>query len=402
MITNIQVLRAFAAMGVVFYHTAFPLPGNVHTEFQGVSIFFVISGFIISQIAANNPIEFFYHRVVRIVPIYWIATLGCLFWLSSGPLKQISMLIGVGLIYLAGKFSSKSKNTYFSIIKDKRHVLLRCLIALLILAAVLAPVHLWMRPAHLKPSFLLKSLFFIPALDVHGDLHPVLGVGWTLNLEMFFYVVFAVALFAGKPLAPILASLVLIIIKVLYLTGICTNDYFKFYSQDYVMFFILGAMLNYAFIWFKDKVIPKKLAIALLFVAIAYLLFYNLTPRDLFPFFGGPIASCVGAYMGPTVLVGAALICHAAGIKCKWSIAILLGNASYSLYLLHVIIIETLRPTILLWPVLDCSHNIFAVLAVLLLSILVSIVSYNYLELPFQKEFRELGKAMINTASSNP
>ncbi|MGA8902391.1 hypothetical protein, partial [Bradyrhizobium sp.] len=34
------------ALGVVFYHTDFRLPGDWHTEFFGVSTFFVISGFI--------------------------------------------------------------------------------------------------------------------------------------------------------------------------------------------------------------------------------------------------------------------------------------------------------------------------------------------------------------------
>ena len=394
MITNIQFLRAFAAMSVVFYHTAFLLPGNIHTEFQGVPIFFVISGFIISQIASNNPIEFFYHRLVRIVPIYWIATAGgCIYWLASESQKQIRILVGIVLIYLAGKFFSMARNR-FNIVYEQRRLLLRGVMALLILASILAPVYVWVRPSHLKPLFVLKSLLFIPALDANGDLHPVLGVGWTLNLEMFFYVVFAVALFAGRQLSPILASLVLIVIRVLYVTGICTNKYFEFYSHPYVMLFILGAMLNYAFICFKDKVIPKKLAITLLIVAVACLLFYNLIPRDWFPFLRSSIAGYFGLYVGPTILVGAALLCHSAGMRCNWSIAILLGNASYSLYLFHPIIIETLRRWIPRWRALDYSHYIFGLLAVFVIATLVSIVSYVYLERPFQKELRDFGKAI--------
>ena len=394
MITNIQLLRAFAAMSVVFYHTAFLLPGNIYTEFQGVSIFFVISGFIISQIASDNPIEFFYHRLVRIVPIYWIATAGgCVWWLPLGGRKQIPIVAGIVLIGLAGKFLSKARNR-FNITNEQRRLLLRGVMALLILASILAPVYVWVRPSHLKPLFVLKSLLFIPALDANGDLHPVLGVGWTLDMEMFFYVVFAVALFAGKQIAPILASLVLIIIKVLYVTGICTNNYFEFYSHPYVMFFIVGAMLNYAFIRLKDRVIPKKLAIILLLVAVAYLLFYNLAPRDWFPFLKGAIAGYVCMYAGPTILVGAALLCHSARIRCNWSTAILLGNASYSLYLFHPIIIEALRPAIPMWRVLDFSHNIFGLLAVFVIATLVSIVSYVYLERPFQKELRDFGKAV--------
>jgi len=74
MITNIQALRAYAAFAVLIYHTTYPLlPGN-HTDFQGVSIFFVISGFIMTHITLKDeresrPGAFLLHRVVRIVPL---------------------------------------------------------------------------------------------------------------------------------------------------------------------------------------------------------------------------------------------------------------------------------------------------------------------------------------------
>jgi peptidoglycan/LPS O-acetylase OafA/YrhL len=40
----------------------------------------------------------------------------------------------------------------------------------------------------------LASFVFIPWADSTGLAHPVLGLGWTLNYEMFFYVVFSLAL----------------------------------------------------------------------------------------------------------------------------------------------------------------------------------------------------------------
>ena len=343
-------------MSIVFYHTAFLLPGNTHTEFQAVAIFLVISGFTTSQTAANNPISFFYRRVIRIVPLYWIATLYRVFWFTLKPTKLIGMIIGMVLVYLAGKYYAKSGGKYVSTITDKRHLLLRCLMALFIVTSVC----LWMSIAHESFfNFLLKSLFFIRALDRNGDFHPVLSVGWILNLQMFFYVIYAVSLFAGKRLAPILTCLVLITIKALYLTGICTNNYFKFYSHGYSMFIILGIILHYAFIYSKDKVISRKLSITLLLTATAYVFLTNLALINVSSFFRGPIDGYIGYYMGPTILVGAALLCHSAGIQCKWSFAIILGDASYSLYLLHTMIIGALRPLIVIWPVLDFSRNIF-------------------------------------------
>ena len=72
-LVSIQYLRAFAALGVVAFHT-----GRATILGQaGVDVFFVISGFIMWMVTAEpvGPAQFLWHRVVRIVPLYWIATL---------------------------------------------------------------------------------------------------------------------------------------------------------------------------------------------------------------------------------------------------------------------------------------------------------------------------------------
>jgi peptidoglycan/LPS O-acetylase OafA/YrhL len=89
MILNIQLLRGLAALAVVFYHTAFILYGNVHTDFQGVCIFFVISGFIMTYIIHTRPEHFLLRRVVRIVPLYWIITLIYFFEINLGHFFNI-------------------------------------------------------------------------------------------------------------------------------------------------------------------------------------------------------------------------------------------------------------------------------------------------------------------------
>jgi peptidoglycan/LPS O-acetylase OafA/YrhL len=40
----------------------------------------------------------------------------------------------------------------------------------------------------------LASLFYIPVPGPTGEINPILGVGWTINYEMFFYVVFSITL----------------------------------------------------------------------------------------------------------------------------------------------------------------------------------------------------------------
>ena len=68
MLFNLQLLRGFAALGVVFYHTDFRLAGDWHTDFSGVAIFFVISGFIMCFITRDDADGFLAKRFIRIVP----------------------------------------------------------------------------------------------------------------------------------------------------------------------------------------------------------------------------------------------------------------------------------------------------------------------------------------------
>jgi peptidoglycan/LPS O-acetylase OafA/YrhL len=93
---GLDVLRGFAAVSVVVYHsishfnwTAFPRDNPVALWFRmgwmGVDLFFVISGFVIALAALNlldrNPARyartFCRRRLARIVPLHYVT---CLFW----------------------------------------------------------------------------------------------------------------------------------------------------------------------------------------------------------------------------------------------------------------------------------------------------------------------------------
>ncbi|NKX42774.1 acyltransferase, partial [Rhodobacteraceae bacterium R_SAG2] len=97
-LSNIQILRAFAATNVVVFHTI----GVVEKSFaevsilgrlagwgeNGVDIFFVLSGFVIQFSYANSPKEpgeFLRSRLIRIIPNYWSWTLALFFALLLLP-----------------------------------------------------------------------------------------------------------------------------------------------------------------------------------------------------------------------------------------------------------------------------------------------------------------------------
>src|ERR1700757_5056732 len=75
-LNNLQVLRAYAAANVVLVHLL-PLYGvSWHVGLYGVDLFFVLSGFLMMMIAGTDPSRFLTRRLIRILPLYWLCTLG--------------------------------------------------------------------------------------------------------------------------------------------------------------------------------------------------------------------------------------------------------------------------------------------------------------------------------------
>ena len=188
-IENLQILRFVAAFMVLLSHVQHELvvrgggEGSVFHPFDpvywpgGVDIFFVISGFIIYFVghrafAVGGARDFMLKRLVRIVPMYWIFT----------TLMLVSVLV-------------------------LRH-----------------------RVAHsdLSLSNIIQSYLFIPSRNAYGEVSPVLALGWTLNFEMMFYVVFASGL-----LMPRRAGMVFIVLVIGALAALSTVDLSRFVALDF-------------------------------------------------------------------------------------------------------------------------------------------------------------------------
>ncbi len=141
MIYPVQYLRAFAATAVSVYHIGFIFGWQWRPLAAGVDLFFVVSGFIMWSVTAGKlvrPAEFLSHRIIKIVPLYWLFTI----------------IFVVGASVSPGSFDEASPTV----------------------------------------SELAKSLLFIPYSARNGADGPALAVGWTLNIEMYFYLIFAYGL----------------------------------------------------------------------------------------------------------------------------------------------------------------------------------------------------------------
>ncbi|MBP6379843.1 MAG: acyltransferase [Sphingorhabdus sp.] len=185
----------------------------------------------------------------------------------------------------------------------------------------------------------ILSLLFLPAMNPEINMmQPILEPGWTLNYEMFFYLVFATALLL-KEKNRIFAVSMLFLALVALGQIIEGGDVFQFYTRTILLEFVLGMAIA------RFRIYLPPLAIPLGFVAMIAL---QTSDIDRFWSLGLPAA----------VIVAGAL--RFEDRLPHWRIANFLGSASYSIYLFHLLALGTVSS---LWPYFDYGNAAFAVVA---------------------------------------
>ena len=285
-VDSIQYLRALAALLIVVYHLQPRLerlgwsgawPGWLSA---GVDIFFVISGFIMWVTTAERPtrpLSFIWHRFVRIAPLYYLFTV-----------LMVLLLLAVPSIAGEGRLS----------------------------------------PWHVLASF----GFWPTAQPLSGRLEPVLPQGWTLNYEMFFYVLFALSLL----LAPIARLFTMLAgLGGIAIAGVLLDPAqgaLDFYTNGIIIEFAFGLLIGAAFT--SGAQLPRPVALALLVVGLIA------TPLSLTLFYSLPRAVIWG--IPAAAIVGGAAFAERARPVFRSPLLLLLGNASYSLYLSHGLTLSVL------------------------------------------------------------
>lgn len=278
---NIQVLRGLAALSVLIYHAGFmieqvvnswgPLRKFVFSGHAGVDIFFVISGYIIAESTKNikghaNWCRFIKRRILRVIPPYYLITFA--------------------LFAISATLPTIFKSTH--------------------------------------PSFadLLRSLLFIPHFNQNGEIYPVVGVGWSLNYELFFYMCMALAgaLSFHKNLTLSFFFVALAVIGNLF--DFRSNALLSTYTSPLLLEFVFG-MGVYKL---KENNIGHRLAlplaVALFLVSILFVSPESANER------------LIGFGLPSFLLVYAAAT--SSGWKNRGARAVAwLGDRSYSLYLVH-------------------------------------------------------------------
>jgi peptidoglycan/LPS O-acetylase OafA/YrhL len=309
----VQALRAFAALSVAFLHVAhddiangadprgiFTAITNFFPWYAGVDIFFVISGFVIVHASArlfatkNAPWHFLRRRLSRIVPLYWLMTTAFIAVLLAGR-AQIHGDIG-GSLYLTA------------------------------------------------------SYLFIPWPRPDGVMQPAFGLGWTLNYEMFFYLLFTPFLLLTQRRAAIAAGLLLLALTALgpFLTF---SRQLAFWSDPIILEFVFGMALALAAA--RHIVLPTLIRALLILAAIAAF-HINAAGHGLRPLiFGLPAAAIVAC---------AVLTTPKPAIGAVEKLLVRLGDASYALYLVHPFVMRALSA---LWQKIHAQNEILGTIYVL-------------------------------------
>lgn len=326
--SSIQIIRATAAFAVAFFHIILgqketDAANTLFFDFNGawgVDLFFVISGFIMVYINRDTVPGrravggFFFRRAIRIVPLYWFYT------------------------FIA-------------------------FIAFPLLATF---------PSAPSLTALVKSLFFIP------DNFPVLLVGWTLNYEIYFYLIFALTLFFPSRIRLFLLSLWL---GGTCLAGFMSNPFevywsfndLSFYSNPIVLEFLAGIYIGYFLL--SEKYLPKWICWLLITVSVASYFVSSALVND--------IEAYRAALWGlPSAFIVYSFLClEHRGLKAPRFLE-QLGDSSYSLYLSHLFVVMIIA---FIWRNLGfegyVSNGIYIVVSVIAV-LAISELSYRYIEKP--------------------
>jgi exopolysaccharide production protein ExoZ len=325
---SIQILRAVAVLMVFTFHitdTPFVKDLSGASVFKmglaGVDIFFVISGFVIyvsTRQTTITPVDFWRARFIRIAPLYYIYTLSFL-----------------ALIFVAGRVPPD-----FAVVE------------------------------------IVKSFLFVPFNNsLNGQPVPLLGVGWTLNYEAFFYLVFGLGLLiSSRQMRFFFIAMVFGILITMRFVLDPSNDLIVRITSPLLLEFLAGVALA---IYNTQHPNERPLSGVVLIIGSTIVLLlvsviYPTAPRT------------IGFGIPAVFLLQGFVFCEKWLHAPAFWIPRLLGDASYSIYLTHGIVIYA--AALFLAPAIGPS--LLAAIALSAAALAAGVLSYQYVESPLIQGLR--------------
>lgn len=322
-LSSLNELRGLAALYVFFSHI--PACGILGRELgnYGVGIFYLLSAFLTLYNAKPGIATFLKKRAVRILPLYWFMTI---------------------FTFVVCKVSPSWFNTTIASIPN-----------------------------------LVKSFFFIPyATPVAGTIivRPIHAVGWTLFLEVIFYLIFALAMkisYKHRNLITLAIMVMLYIICSLTPGNLAISAY-----RDWIPYFVIGILTAMAWPtisgFLADNIVDSNISasdkkLPVVFSAIIKIL----------------IVACTAKVFGRIqfviipVMVFYAFLVMSYNTKTSKALSFL-GSISYELYLTHEYIVKGFSR--LVYPLNEKSLKTFCIIfvltaiAIIIATVVHKIISY--------------------------
>ncbi len=335
MVYSVQYLRFFAAIAVVIVHAA----GEVGLVFQqgqvGVDLFFIISGFVIylvTERSRNSPKVFLYKRFIRVaLPYYAI------------------------LFFVIFDYTTLGWNNYDF--------------------------------GKLTVSNTLHSFLFIFETSDEGVfVQPIYPIGWTLNFEIFFYVLFAVAMMVSQKHRLALTASAIFGLTILQWFGRFEGGMWYMVQTRTAIEFIFGMLVAFYYINHLDKLRQHRATVPVAMVACLIGFSLLALGPPVHPFSG---TRFITAGIPSAVFLCAVVTLESCGQISKSKILFYLGGASYSLYLVHLAVAKSVVHFI---PINAWPGPIFAVIMIVVASILVSLAFHHLCERPLLELSHRLGQ----------
>ena len=316
---DIQVLRAVAVLGVVFYHAGGLLPGG----FIGVDVFFVISGYVICQLiireikkSTNFVLDlrkFYFHRFRRLAPplsivIICSSLLSVILVSPLGPLR-ISMQTALGAqVLISNVVIGVTSGNYFDLSSNKNVFL-----------------HTW--------SLAVEEQFYL-----FFPIFCAIGIKTIKYYEIASKIRSSIVNFAF--IFPLIVSLVYcVVVERGARVPLLPHSFFAWYDPAFKFYnplsrfweILIGSILGFAtyrFGYFPQKISKFLGKIGLILIGVSLL---GIVPGLLFPGLATlvPVLGTVCLLLKPTQILNpesASFVIRA---------LIYIGDRSYSLYLIH-------------------------------------------------------------------
>ncbi len=350
---GLQVVRAVAAVLVVVAHAFHQLdmlkvapPPRWIREFPwqvGVDLFFVLSGFlmwatVIHRLDHPHPAgEFLRRRIIRIGPIYWFYTM-----LLSGIIWAAPSVVNTAELSL-GKF--------------------------------------------------IQSMLFIPYEIGTGKYRPILMQGWTLNYEMYFYLVMAVAIAVARRRVVTFLTVYFVATSLAF-ACLALPSRVDFWANPICLEFVIG--LHLARIYLAGFRVRVVWGVVLGCAALGAMLLSIGIPED-----GVSPWRFLRLGLPAGMVVASLALTSSQQLERFWRILSPLGDASYSLYLSHPFVLVAVSLVLRKLSLTGWPLPILLIVYVLA-CVVVGQLSYLLLERPttnwLSRRLRPLGSQKLERA----